>query len=329
VTLDGTSVLDEPRTTPSNGESPLCTGAAVYCNGTCLSLENAMEGNCTLLKLGLGQTGSVALNEQALFYTASNQEIIRMDLASGMHTSLVRGLTFPATLRVSGADLYFGAERGFFAYEVYRVGTEGGDAWILSPPTANEPITIIEPIGDRLLIGQGNLGPYPLSTLPIAGGATESFGGVEARSVIIDGDTLYYRGERYLSSTSISSPAPGGFLNQEFTNSRFILDGGFLYHAYDDVYLRVPVGGGPMEEVQTLDPDTYLVGRTATSVILMREDVANPDVAHLLTMPLAGGTPVDLVSLEVLEFQDFAANETHMYIAIGQSRIGAILRVEL
>ena len=86
---DGPSVLDAPLG-PALGAG-LCTGSAVYCNGTCLASEGAAQGNCTALKLSIGQTESVYLTDQSLFYTAANREILRMDLADGSHTSLVRG----------------------------------------------------------------------------------------------------------------------------------------------------------------------------------------------------------------------------------------------
>jgi hypothetical protein len=60
----------------------------------------------------------------------------------------------------------------------------------------------------------------------------------------------------------------------------------------------------------------------------LRPDDENEDVAHLLTMPMEGGTVEELVAIEDSEVQDVAANDTHVFLAIGQSHGGRVLQVE-
>lgn len=67
------------------------------------------------------------------------------------------------------------------------------------------------------------------------------------------------------------------------------------------------MGGGPTEPLQTFDTETRLLARTTSDVLLSRKDADQPGVAHLLRMPIAGGTPAELVSYEEQEYRDSAA----------------------
>ncbi|HYJ07417.1 MAG TPA: hypothetical protein VEX18_00370, partial [Polyangiaceae bacterium] len=213
---DGDSVLDNPREAALGAGK--CDGAAVYC-GECLTSEGQTVGKCTVLKLGLGQTTSLALTAEALFYTAANQEILKLDLAQGTHSSLVRGLTFVRALVVEGDQLYFSTEAPdtFFKYDVRSVALGGGDVTVLSP-TQSQEIGVIVPLPERLLFGVGSF-EWDLLTIPQSGGPATAFGGItDATWPVLDGSTLYYRSSDGLSSTSIETPAPDNTLNSEFSN---------------------------------------------------------------------------------------------------------------
>jgi hypothetical protein len=324
---DGVSVLDVSRNALSMGG--LCGGNGAYCNGTCLAAEGDSEGNCTALKLGVGQTDALALSPDALYYSAANQEILRMGLSDRAHTSLVRGLEFVRAITVSGDSLLFTTNDpdGFFISHVRRTGLMGGDQTVLSQ-YYQEPIAMLEVVGDRLLIGAGNFTPYPLDTLPSTGGPSETFGGVEAYWLEVDGSTVYYLNGG-ICSTSVAAPAPGTCLNAEAAGSRFFLHEGYLYDELDEVYRRTPVAGGPSEMVQAFAAETAILGRTPSDVLLVRRDETNTAIAHLFSMPIEGGDEVELATFEEIEWQALVANETHVYIAVGQSYAGAILAIEL
>jgi len=130
----------------------------------------------------------------------------------------------------------------------------------------------------------------------------------------------------------MDAPASAANLNQTSTSSRIIVQEGYAYLVANDVYQRVPLTGGPMEPIQTFPEKTTLLARTPSDVILYRREVVDagtPEVGHLLRMPIAGGTASELVALEDLEYQSSTANATHLYVAVGQSHAGAILKVTL
>lgn len=324
---DGSSVLDTPGSALAAGKK--CPKDEVFCNGMCVATEQQAVGNCTVLKLGLGQTRDLAVTADALYYTAANQEILKLDLAKGTHTSLVRGLTFVQALSVDGDWLYFSTETpdSFFEFDARRVGLSGGDVTVISPQQLS-PIEVILPLPDSLLLGVGDF-DYDLLTLPKAGGQASPFGAITgATTPVLGSDKLYYRTRDGLCGTSISAPMPDQALNSEFTNARIILEGNYLYYTLDDNYKRQPIGGGAAEVVQPL-VDTLIVGRSSTHVILIQEDATDSAVTHLLAMPIAGGPPEQLLDIESSELQDVAANATDLYVAVGMSAAGAILRVPL
>ncbi|HKO94550.1 MAG TPA: hypothetical protein VJU61_25525 [Polyangiaceae bacterium] len=331
-TSDGISVLDTPQVALST--TGLCTGQAVYCNGSCLDTEGAAAGNCSVLKLGLGQTQSLHLSADALYYTAANREILRAALAGGAHTSIARGLVFPAGLYETGGTLFFSAraQQDFPpAVEVRRMASTGGEITVLSQPFIATEIEYLEPIGERLLFGVGNFDD-DLYTVSSSGGQAEPLGPEGVSSVVIDGNNLYFKRSNYVVGMSMDAPASAANLNQTSTTSRIVVQSGYAYLVASDVYQRVPLAGGPMEPIQTFTTKTTLLARTPSDVLLYRREVSDagtPDVGHLLRMPIAGGTATELVSIEDVEYQDAAANATHLYLALGVSHAGAILKISL
>jgi hypothetical protein len=331
---EGDSVLTMPDNTFTGGA---CEGGAVYCNGACLATELQAEGNCTVLKLGLGQTRSLALSAQALFYTAANREIIRLDLAEGTHASLVRGLQFVQALKLEGDTLYFSTELpdelGSDA-DVRSVSVEGGDVTVLSPSQHSE-IPHILPLADRLLFQVGSLSEGELLTIPKAGGPATSFGSIDSASdPTLSGNTLYYSSQGKFYSADIDAPAAGQALSTTRGDGlMFVAEGDYLYELNQGVYSRTPVGGGAREEVQVIDEASQLlsrlVGRTPTLVVLSRADASNAEVVELLTMPIAGGTLTELVTLEAAELHAVAGNATDIYLAVGTFNAGGVLRITL
>lgn len=324
---DGTSVLERPRVgTTDDGK---CPRAEVFCNGECLATDLDTAGTCTVLKLGLHQTAELALTADALYYTAVQREILKLDLATGTHTSLVRGLTFANALTVEGEWLYFSTipADALFEYDVRRVALTGGDVTVLSPQLPSR-IGAIVPLADQLLLGVGDF-DLDLFTVPKAGGPASSFGGVQRVSYpLLDGDTLYYRGEQGLYRTSVTTPGPGQALNQQRSNARFVLEGDYLYYAHDDGYFRLPTAGGTPEMVQAL-AKTFIVGRSPTEVIITRVAADDEEVTELLAMPVAGGEPRQLATIESQELQDVVADASNVYVAVGVVAAGAILRIPL
>lgn len=323
---EGDSVLDNPKEAALGAGK--CEGAAVYC-GECLATEGQTAGKCTALKLGLGQTTSLALTTEALFYTAANQEILKLDFAQDAHSSLVRGLTFVQALVVDGDALYFSTEAPdtFFKYDVRSVALGGGDVTVLSPPQ-NQEIGAIVPLPEQLLFGVGSF-EWELFTIPKSGGPATSFGGIRGATwPVLDGSTLYYRTSDGLSSTSIETPAPDNTLNSEFSNARFVLEGDYLYYFISDSYTRTPISGGTPEVIQAL-PDAGIRGRTTDQIIFTQLDSADEQLMRVFSMPIEGGTPIELTILESTELKAVAANDTDVYLAVGSSHAGAILRVAL
>jgi hypothetical protein len=324
---DGPSVLDMP--TLGLNDDGKCPRAEVFCSGMCLAAELQAAGKCTALKLGLGQTAAMALTADALFYTAANREILKMDLAQGTHTSLVRGLTFVEALAVDGDWLYFSTQTpdAFFQHDARRIALTGGDVTVISRQTT-EPIEAIIPLADKLLLGIGNF-ELELRTIPKEGGEFAPFGGItDAKVPVLGGGSLYYRSTDGLCATSISAPMPEQCLNQEFANARLILEGDYLYYALDDAYMRQPIAGGVPEAVQPL-VDTAVWGRTPTQVVLGRVDPSDEKVTQVLVMPIAGGTPQELTTIESQELRAVVADAENLYLAVGVVAGGAILRVPL
>jgi hypothetical protein len=324
--------LDTPQAPVFTGG--LCTGQAVYCNGSCVETEGAVVGNCTVLKLGLGQTRSMYLTSDALYYTAASREILRTVLATGAHTSIARGLTFPGALHEVAGTLYFSAEAQVDfppAVEVRRMADAGGEITVLSQPFIATKIAFIEPIGERLLFGVGNF-DYELYTAPNSGGQAEALGPTGTSSVVVDGNNVYFKRSNYVVGMSMDAPASAANLNQTSTSSKIVVQAGYAYLVANDVYERVPLAGGPMEPIQTFGEKTTLLARTPTDVLLYRleaVDSGTPKVGHLLRMPIAGGTATEIAALEDFEYQDSAANATHLYVAVGQSYAGGILEIAL
>jgi hypothetical protein len=324
---EGESVLDMPSTGFSDDGK--CARAEVFCNGMCLAADLQVVGSCTVLKLGLGQTADLALTADALYYTAANQEILKMDLEAGTHTSLVRGLTFVQSLAVDGDWLYFSTDtpNGFFDRDARRVALGGGDVTVISREWG-EPIEDIIPLPDKLLLGIGNF-EYELVTTPKEGGPASPFGGIDGATSMVLGDgSLYYRSDDGICATSIATPMPGQTLNSEFSNARLLLEGDYLYYALQGSYMRQPIAGGMPEVVQPLI-DTSVWGRSPTQVILTQVDAADEKVTHVLTMPITGGSPVELLTIESQELQAVAADATNLYLAVGVVGAGAILRAPL
>jgi hypothetical protein len=322
---DGESALDKPVTSLSDGK---CAGQAVFC-GECLASELQVAGNCTALKLGLGQMTSLALTTDALFYTSANREIVKLDLAKGTHQSLVRGLEFVKALVVDGSTLYFSTETpdSFFEYDARGVALSGGDVTVLSHQ-ALATIGIILPLPDKLLLGIGDF-DFDLMTIPKGGGYSTSFGGLTGVTTpLLAGSTLYYRSNAGLSSTSIDAPAPDHHLNREFSNATIILEGDYLYYIESGAYTRTPTAGGASEVVQMFD-NAGVWGRTPDQVIIGQTDANDDKILHLLTMPIKGGTPKDLVTLESGELQAVAGNATELYLAVGSLHGGGLLKVKL
>lgn len=324
---EGSSVLLKP-TTPLNS-SGKCQGASVYCAGQCLATEGEASGKCTAVKLGLGQATSLALTTDALFYTASNTEILRLDLAQGTHRSLVRGLDFVWALVVDGTILYFSTKdaNSFFKYDVRGIGVAGGDVTVLSTQQG-ATIKVIVPLPDRLLFGVGDF-DFSLFTVPKAGGAASNFGGItKATTPVLGGTTLYYRTDKGIFSTDLNAPMPDHPLNREFSNGTLMLEGDYLYHVISrETYSRTPIIGGPTEELQKVDM-VSVWGRTSTQVILGRIDTADPGVEHVLAMPITGGTPTELTTVESGELRAVAGNATDLYLAVGTLHAGGLLRVK-
>jgi hypothetical protein len=321
---DGDSVLDSPANSLGNG---LCEGASVYCNGECLATDGAAKDGCTALKLGLGQATSMALTDDALYYTAANQEILKLDLATGAHTSLVRGLVFVKALAVDDGFLYFGTERpdSFFKYDARRVALSGGDVTVISPEGTE--VGAIIPLPSEILLGIGNF-ECDLYTVPKTGGPLKSFGGIQnATSLVLGGGTLYYRTTDGLSSTGIDAPMPDHRLNSEFSNVRLILEGDYLYYGIQGAYTRTPTAGGAPEKIQDLGSGSGVWGRTPTHVIVGTPDAADKTINHLSLMPIAGGTLTPLATVEAQELRAVAANATEVYLGIGSSHAGALLKV--
>jgi hypothetical protein len=241
----------------------------------------------------------------------------------------VRGLTFVRAMVVDGDWLYFSTDvpDGFFDRGARRVALGGGDVTVISREFS-EPIEAIVPLPDKLLLGIGNF-EYELLTIPKEGGEVSPFGDIDgATNLVLADGTLYYRTDDGICSTSIASPMPDQTLNNEFSNARLILEGSYLYYVLSGSYMRQPIAGGMPEEVQPL-VDTYAWGRSPTHVILTQVDAADETVAHVLTMPIAGGTPQELLTIEANELKAIAADATNLYLAVGSSGAGAILRVPL
>lgn len=322
---DGPSVLDMPQTQGFGGKGK-CEGTAVFC-GACLGTENQAMGSCTALKLGLGQAASLALTEDALYYTAANREILKLELASGKHSSLVRGLSFVDALTVEGQTLYFATEAPdtLFDYEARRVDIGGGDVTVISPP--GEDIGAIIPLPDKLLLGIGSF-EYDFFTVPKEGGPATAFGNIRgATSPLLGGTTLYYRTDRGLSSTDIAAPMPNHTLNNEFGNTRLMLQGDYLYYAISGSYSRTPIAGGPVEEIQKLKGGVW--GRTPTHVVIETVDETDKTLSHISVMPIEGGTPVEVTTLEQGELRAVAGNATDLYLGVGSLHVGGLLKVAL
>lgn len=324
---EGDSVLDQPLTASTGG---LCAGKGVYCNGGCLAAIGAAEGNCSVLNTHLGQTASMALTADALYYTAANEEILRTSLTDGSHTSIARGLQFVDTLTIEGNTIYFRTQDpgSFSDYDVRKVSTSGGDVTVLSQ-AFSQPAAEIAVVGDRLLFGIGNFRPYTLYSLPKAGGKAEPFGAIKGSELKPDGDALYYTGGNNICSTSIAAPAEKNCPTKDFNDGRFVLEQGYFYYTRDNAYRRTPVAGGTGELIQSFTQNTALLGRTPTLVVLMQADHTNSKLQHLVTMPIAGGTTTDLATFEGAEYQAMVANATDLYLAVGMLYEGAILRIKL
>ncbi|MEY2937119.1 MAG: hypothetical protein RL033_7868 [Pseudomonadota bacterium] len=337
-TSEGVSVLDTPRA--GQVSDGLCQGLAVYCNGSCLEAEAASAGNCSVLVLGLGQIDSIALGADSLYYTAGSAEILRTVLTSGTHSSVLRGITFPGALREIDGNLYFSAHAQVSFppnYELKRVAPSGGEVTVLSQGFTATEIGLIEPVGDNLLLGVGNF-DSELYLVPRAGGRAQRQGNARANSAVLDGSTLYYRQDGDLRSLSLDAPTSITNLSGTFTNSRILLESDLLYLLYRSMYMRIPVTGGVLETIQTMEvqvndagvrEEMTLLGRTQTQALLIQSDARDPTLTQISLMPIAGGAVTPLVTLESGEYQASVATATHLYVASGESHAGAILKIAL
>jgi hypothetical protein len=321
---DGPSVLDEPVTQVSDGK---CQGQAVYCS-ECLTTEGQTAGNCTAVKLGLGQMTSLALTSDTLFYTSANREILKLTLADGKHQSLARGLSFVKSLVVEDKTLYFsGRSSESFGYEARSISVDGGDVTVVSPRQGLS-VEAIVPLPDRLLLGVGNL-DFDLVTVPKAGGVATSFGGIEqAQTPLLAGMTLYYGAQGGMSSTSIDAPMKGHTLNKEYADSDFILEGDYLYYGSGGAYKRAPTAGGTPEKLQDL-ATSWVWGRTPSQIIFSQTDATDSTLSHLFVMPIEGGTPKQLATFEYGEVRAVAGNATDLYLGVGSQYGGGLLKIKL
>lgn len=321
---DGPSVLAEPVTPVSNGK---CQGQAVYCS-ECLTTEGQTAGNCTAVKLGLGQMTSLALTSDTLFYTSANREILKLTLADGKHQSLARGLTFVKSLVVADKTLYFSSRSSEGSGYVARsISVDGGDVTVVSPRQGLS-IEAIVPLPDRLLLGVGN-SDLDLFTVPKTGGVATSFGGIQqAQTPLLAGMTLYYRANDGMSSTSIDAPMKGHTLNKEYGDSDFILEGDYLYYGSGGAYKRTPTAGGTPEKLQDL-ATSWVWGRTPSQIIFSQTDAADSTLSHLFVMPIEGGTPKQLATFEYGEVRAVAGNATDLYLGVGSLHGGGLLKIKL
>jgi hypothetical protein len=330
ITSDGSSILDGQFVLEASGPGVLCPGSGIYCNGSCLEKPGDSAGNCSIVVLGIQQAASVTLSDDSLYYTAGNREILRLDLGARMHTSLMRGLNDPDGLCVVGDMVYFGAQNNDHppVTELYGVDTSGSVLRVLSQRFNAGKIRIVRSAGDRLVFGVGDV-DYDLYTVARAGGQAEKLSSARVSNAVVGGSTIYYDQNGQIGAMQVDAPGAAAKLNNDPADSRMVLEGGYLYHVYQDVYSRVPVGGGATEPIQTFDTETRLLARTTSDVLLSRKDANQPGVAHLLRMPIGGGVPTELVSYEEQEYRDSVASATRLYMVVGQSREGALLRVSL
>ena len=339
-TASGASILDDP-TADRGGFVGLCEKQQVYCNGECLADVGDQAGSCTLLQNNIGLARSIAVDASALYYTAANSEILRMDLASLTHTSLAAGLASPSALVPAGGMLYFGNNTD---------GDAGSDLRVVSATSAPEMTVLTEHLdtpfdissnGDEIFVAAGGFSSGPLYSLPADGGRWTKHIESDILHFEVSGESLYFTMNTETEDGIFTSTLadPGSYTKVADGNptgdpiSRFFVQGSNIYWFASKaantskVFTSVPVTGGTKQDIQ-IAGDGILLAHNSKTVFYLDSDVS-VEYANIMMLSLSGGEAVSLATVEPNEIQAVAADESSVYVALGYIRTGGVLRLDL
>ena len=338
-TSNGPSILDDP-TADRGGFSGLCAKMQLYCNEQCLTAVGEQAGNCTLLQLNIGTAESIAVDAVNLYYTAAASEILKMDLATGEHSSLVTGLRNPGALYPTSGVLYFGNNppSSDNASDVRVLFVGRPDVTVLTEHLGTVFDLFLS--ADTLLVGAGAFDKGPLYSAPKNGGRWSAFSAPEILHFEVSGETVVFSmstaSESGIFATTIASPNSytqvcGGDPTGD-PISDFFVEGDFAYWFASKAintaraYTRVSLSGGQKQEIQNAGSG-ILLAHNAGYTFYADTEPGMP--GNIIMIPIGGGEATLLGTYESNELQAAAADDAHLYVALGYARDGGIVRFDL
>jgi hypothetical protein len=343
-TTTGPSMLDNPTADRGGELIGLCDKLEVYCSGVCLSTVGEPSGNCTLLQNNIGRAGSIAVDATNLYYTAMQSEILKMDLQTMAHQSLITGLSNPTVLYPTSGLLYFGnnptsGEDVTIASDIRVLFVGRSDVTVIT-----ENIGMVFGIflsGDTLLFG-GGVGSFPkgpLYSVSNKGGRWDKFSAPEILHLEVLGDTAYFSmntdTESGIYTSSLSSPnsysqvATGDITGTPISNFFITLDSAYWFASKATntarVYTKVALAGGGQKQE---------LGSAGSGILLAHNDMyvfyadTTSTGSNIMMMPINGGAATILGSYEPNEIRFAVADTSHLYVSLGYARTGGILRFD-
>lgn len=314
-------------------DTALCE-SGVYCNGSCL-LSGEEEAGCTARHVGIGQAAQIAMDEERIYYSAANNELLSVARAAGEPESLVTGLSLIDVLEVLGDSLVYGtvAPDTLFEYHLRSMPKTGGQQTVLTE-LQSAPISWLLPRGEELLLGIGQ-SELAVSSIPRTGGHTTQLIDLNARTLISDETSLFYTqsfGE--LFSSEVNDLERVTAYRGVTVDARLAESGDYLYVINDAfpigddrrVYYRIAKAAGQPEEIQEVEAGLSLNRGIPGGMLVTLTDSAT-NTTTLSFLPTEGGELEQLAVVEAGELRDVVADDKTIYVAVGVARVGGILEI--
>ncbi|MBN2714391.1 MAG: hypothetical protein JXX14_00975 [Deltaproteobacteria bacterium] len=321
------------------GYEGVCPALEVYCNGACLSAPGDESDNCTLMVSKLDELDAIHLNSQYVVYLAALREVLKTDLATFETTGVLSGISFPRAIALSETTVWAGS--GFPGFEgVVSAALDGSNPTIVMD---NDDDLYFMDVGGGKLFFQSSGFSQTLYAIPDTGGVPApafgenySFDGFQ-----VFGDRLYYgtytnQGRALmrvpLSTTDIiadQEPLAYATYLEEFCISE------------SHVYLRVRESSSEPYSVLVVDQSTLDATLSEIagldSIIACNDSYAvyrmkGEDTDDTSEIMLHSATDSILSVLGTIEKDGFAgavANDTHVYVGVGEGATSGIVRFTL
>ncbi|MBN2341076.1 MAG: hypothetical protein JXX29_11185 [Deltaproteobacteria bacterium] len=320
------------------GSEGVCPALEVYCNGSCLSAVGDEQDNCTLLMHKTDETGPIALNSSAVFYLSALREVLKTDLETLETTSVLSGMSFPRMLTVSEDTVF--TNSGWPGFEgIVSVGINGENPTIVADYDSD--IICMGEGGDRLYF-QGSYMDNTFYSISSSGGYPEPVWGDDwaVDMFAASGDYMYYVDYTNQGTALLRAPLPD--VNQDaeemFLAAAYVED---LCVSDTRAYVRMRDSSSDPWSIVSTDLSTG--ENTQIEISGMKDLIACNDSVAVYrlngedtdeTSEIYVYSPTDGVSevigtMEKDGFGGAVANDTHLFVAVGNMSTGGIIRLAL